>query len=251
MRKIIIAMLVTLVVIGIVIWTFPADLGKRLVASKLGPVDLTDLSGSVWNGHAASVRVFGRDLGALDWQMQPGSLMNGEVTAQFTLNGPNGTASGIMTRGRNNTLDVRNVKATVPAALFEDVIAVRDLHLEGKVDVDLSHARVHGDQLEAADGSATWKDAAVSRAAQARMSDMRATFGTQPDGQIVGDLKDLGGPLQADGLFQIKGKDYSGEARLVPRNADPHVIEALQHIGQPQADGSVILKVSGHMNKVL
>lgn len=251
MRKIIIAMLATLVVIGIVIWTFPADLGKRLVASKLGPVDLTDLSGSVWNGHAASVRVFGRDLGALDWQMQPGSLMNGEVTAQFTLSGPNGSATGIMTRQRNNTLDVRNVKAKVPAALFEDVIAVRDLHLEGNVDVDLAHARVHGDLLEAADGSATWHDAAVSRAAQARMSDMRATFATQPDGQIVGDLKDLGGPLQADGLFQIKGKDYTGEARLVPRNADPHVLEALQQIGQPQTDGSVVLKVSGHMNKVL
>jgi len=183
--------------------------------------------------------------------MLPGSLMNGEVSAHFTLNGPNGSASCIMTRQRNGILDVRDATGSVAAGLFEDVIGVHDLHLEGKVEVDLKHARVHGDQLEAADGNATWKDAAVSRAAQARMSDMRATFATQPDGQIIGDLKDLGGPLQADGLFQIKGKDYSGEARLVPRNADPHVLEALQHLGQPQADGSVVLKVSGHMNKVL
>jgi len=38
--------------------------------------------------------------------------------------------------------------------------------------------------------------------------------------------------------------------RLAARDGDPRVLDALQYVGQPQADGSVLLKIQGHVLNV-
>ena len=62
-----VALLILVVIVaGAIAWTLPADVAYRYVASKLGPVSLVGVRGTVWQGHADGVSVFGRDLGELD-----------------------------------------------------------------------------------------------------------------------------------------------------------------------------------------
>jgi general secretion pathway protein N len=58
-------------------------------------------------------------------------------------------------------------------------------------------------------------------------------------------VHDLGGPLQADGTFTASLGRYDAQVRLAARGDDPRVVEALQYVGQAQADGSRELIIEG------
>ena len=76
-----------LVVAGVFAWMLPADVGYRYGARLLGPVTLTGVRGTVWNGHADGVSAFGRDLGELDWHAQKLPLLGGQWIAEVRIQG--------------------------------------------------------------------------------------------------------------------------------------------------------------------
>ncbi|MGH8121225.1 MAG: type II secretion system protein N [Rudaea sp.] len=250
MRRIVFYFLVVALCAGVAAWTCPAAIAYRWFASRLGPLALADLSGSLWHGHAGSMRVFGRELGTLDWQLQALPLLSGNWVAQVNVSGGDATVQATLTRSADRQLDIRDATIQLPATVLEPAIGVPNLHLQGRIEITLTQARLRGAWVESANGNALWRDAAVSGAAQARLSDLRATFVTMPDGRISGELRDLGGPLLADGMFTTVAGRYEAELRLAARGDDTHVLDALQYVGEPQTDGSVLLKIRGQLLKV-
>ncbi len=250
LRKSILGLLIVALCAVVAAWTCPADIAYRWFASRLGPITLADLSGSLWHGHAGSMRVFGRELGALDWQLQALPLLIGNWDAQVSVRGGDATAQARLTRNADRQLDISDATIQLPATILEPAIGVPNLHLQGRIEIALKQARLRSAWLESANGSALWRDAAVSGAAQARLSDLHATFVTMPDGGISGELRDLGGPLLADGMFTAAVGHYEAELRLAARDGDTHVLDALQYVGEPQTDGSVLLKIRGQLLKV-
>jgi general secretion pathway protein N len=247
LRRLFLIVVVVVLLAGIGAWTCPADIAYAWLSGRLGPVTLSDLSGSVWQGHAGSLRVFGRELGTFDWHLQALPLLHGDIVAQVNVNGSDASAQATLTRSADRQIDIRDAAVQLPAAVLEPAIGVADLHLLGRIEIALSHARLRGAWIESADGNALWRDAAVSGAAQARLSDLRATFVTMPDGGISGELRDLGGPMLADGMFKAAAGAYDAQLKLAARDGDTHVLEALQHVGEAQPDGSVLLKIHGHL----
>jgi len=124
------------------------------------------------------------------------------------------------------------------------------LQLLGDLDVTITQARLRGAWLDAANGSVHWRNAAVAGAAQAQLGDLEATFASAADGSIAGNVRDLGGPLQLSGTFKVCAGSYDAEAKLVARDANAQVTEALRYIGEPQADGSSLLKIHGQLFKL-
>ena len=89
-----------------------------------------------------------------------------------------------------------------------------------------------------------------SRAAEARFPTSSPTY-SRPDGSIAGTIADDGkGNLEVNGRFDVSPVAFSAEAFLSARNDDPRVTEALQYIGQPQADGSSHLVIRGELFKL-
>ena len=251
LARIILFILVVTAVVAVVAWTCPADIAYRwFFASRLGPVALTGLSGTIWQGHAVSMRVFDRELGQLDWHVQALPLLKGDWVAQINIAGTDTKALATLTCSADRQLDIRDATIQLPASVLEPAIGIPDLHMLGQIEISLTRARLRGAWIESANGNALWRDAAVAGAAQARLSDLRATFVSMPDGSIAGELRDLGGPLLADGMFKTVAGAYEAELRLAPRDGDAHVLDALQHVGQAQADGSVLLKIRGQLIKV-
>ncbi|HET7778387.1 MAG TPA: type II secretion system protein N [Rudaea sp.] len=245
LRRVVLFAIVLAAVAGVVAWTCPADLAYRWFGGRIAPLALHDLSGTVWQGRAAAAELLGQNLGALEWRLRPAPLLHGEAIAQLTLTGVDITASGLVDRDADGQVWFRDVVARMPARIVAPVLAIPALDLLGTIEIDVARARLSGLWLADASGAAYWRDAAVAGAAQARLSDLQLTFASIAGGAISGVVHDLGGPLQADGTFTASLGRYDAQVRLAARGDDPRVAEALQYVGQAQADGSRELLIEG------
>ncbi|GAA0722405.1 type II secretion system protein N [Dokdonella soli] len=250
--KILLALLVfVLVVAGILAWTLPADVGYRYGTRYLGPVALTGISGTVWNGHADGVSVFGHDIGELDWHASKGPLLHGQFVADVRIKGAGVDVAGELARSAG-MISARDLRFSMPAALLAPVLDIGTLKLLGTISGVVNQATLANAMLRDASGNARWSDAGVAGQAEARFSDILAEFASQPDGSVAGTLRDDGqGTLAVDGTFKVRFATTDAQARLSARNGDAQITEALRYIGEPQPDGSTKLVVHGQILKVL
>jgi len=250
LRRLVLFLVAILIIACVVAITCPAQFAYGLIADRLGAIKLGGLSGSIWDGHASSVQVFGAPLGALDWQLQAAPLLHGIATAHLALSGGEITASGDVSGGSGGAVEVADAMVHAPAHLAAPALDIPALQLLGDLDIAIAHARLLGAWPEAANGSAHWRNAAVAGAAQAQLGDLEATFASAADGSIDGNVHDLGGPLQLTGTFRLNAGSYDADATLRARDANAQVSEALRYIGEPQADGSSHLVIHGQLFKV-
>ena len=244
MKKLLLLLLVLAVIAVIVVVLLPARLVLEHAMPASAPVQLQEVSGTVWKGRAGRVIRNGNDLGALGWKVHAGALLTGVLDTDFILDGQDYSGKGRLSRGRDGVIRLTDVDASFPASRLEPVLDVPALNLLGRVDVRLDTLQLQNNVPTALQGRATWRDAAVSGADQASFGTIVADFGPQAGG-FGGTVKDEGGPLEVKGEFKTTLLGYEARATLRPRDGNPQVTRALRHIGQPQEDGSVEFHVSG------
>jgi general secretion pathway protein N len=225
----------------------PARIALDFVGGRLGPVQLGDVSGSLWKGQANPASINGEPIGALGWTLHPFSLFGARIDADLRLEGDTYNGTGAVSVQRDRTVRVRDLDLRFPARRLEPVLDIPALVLRGEVQVAIASAEVRGGFPTEVQGSATWKNAAVAGSAEAQFGDLTTEFRSQPGGGIEGTVKDNGGPLQAEGRFDASLAGYGADIVLRARDGNPQVTEALQYIGQPQTDGSVRLEVRGKL----
>ena len=250
--KILLALVVLLLVIGgILLWTVPADFAYRQGARFLGPIVLSGVRGTLWDGHADGVSVLGRDLGEIDWRMSKGGLLRGSMVADVRIQGTDVDAVGLVERERGGALILRDVRFRFPAEVLAPMLDVKDLSLLGDVSGVVAAAAVRNGLVESATGNARWSEAGVTGAAEARFADILGEFAAQPNGGIAGTAHDDGtGNLAVNATFQAALDGFTANAVLRARNDDPEVQETLRHVGEPQPDGSSKVAIRGRMFKL-
>ncbi|ANB16859.1 type II secretion system protein N [Dokdonella koreensis] len=251
--KVLILLVVLLcVVAGVFVWTMPAELAWRWGGHRFAPVVLSGVRGSVWDGHADGVSVFGRDLGELSWTIAKGPLLRGRVAADIRIKGADVEAAGLVTRLPDRSIDLRDVRFRFAAQLAAPALDIPALNLLGTFNGVLNQARIAEGRLQGANGAGRWSDAGVSGHAEARFSDILVDFSSKPDGGIGGVVRDDGqGNLAVEGMFDVGSDRFGAEARLAARNDDVRVQEALRYVGQAQPDGSSHLVVQGRLFPLL
>ncbi len=250
--KYLFAFLVLLLVIGgVLLWTLPADVAYRQGAKYLGPVVLSGVRGTLWNGHADGISVFGRDLGEIDWRMAKSALLHARMAADIRIQGADVDAAGIITRTDAGTLTLRDIRFRFPAQLLAPALDIPDLDLLGVISGALGDATLRDGFLVSASGNARWSEAGVSGAAEGRFADILGDFAAQPNGGIAGTAHDDGsGNLAVTADFHAAASGFEINALLRARNGDQQVLETLRHVGEPQSDGSSKLVVRGRMFKL-
>ena len=248
--------LLLLIVAGVVFWTLPADVAWRQGAKYFGPVVLSGVRGTLWDGHADGVSLFGHDLGELDWRVAKSAVLRGRVVADVRIQGTDIDAAGIVERAlvedaNAGVLVLRDVHFRFPASLMEPALALREITLDGAISGVVSEAALRNGFVESATGNARWSEAGVSGQAEARFADILGEFAAAPGGGIAGHAKDDGtGNLAVDATFRAAVTGFDAEAILRARNDDPQVEETLRHVGEPQADGSSKVAIRGRMFKL-
>lgn len=250
--RLLVMLVFVLAVIGAVVaWTLPADLALRWFKPNLGPLQLSGLSGTVWEGRASNVAAFGKPLGALEWHVEKAPMFFRRVVANASLGGGPISASGDATRDADGSVLVQNVKFAFPAEMAAPALDIPALKLLGRIDGELAEGRIVGGWIAGARGSARWREAGVVGEAEARFGDVLAEFASTADGSIAGTVKDDGtSSLVVDGQFVVRSGEFDATVRLGARAEDAQLREALRYIGEPQGDGTSLLKIHGQLLKL-
>lgn len=242
-RLLLIAIALTAVLV--VLAFLPAGLLTAQIESRVPSIRFDGVSGSIWNGRVVSLRVSGRDIGALRWRVRPMALLGARLQADVEVFGTAGTAvrtvSGAVWLALPDRVGADAVHAELSASVLAPLFVGTGLMPDGVLTVQLDSLSFDGAVLHAISGSALWRQAVLFGAARAALGDVEASFALV-EGQVVGGVRDRGGPIAIDGDFQAGLSGYRFEARLAAEDADARA--ALARIGQPEG-GTRRLVVAG------
>ena len=245
-RTLLVLLLVAIVLAAVLAWTAPAEIAYRFLKPRLGPVELSGLTGSVWDGRAEQATAFGVPIGALDWRVEKASALARRLDARLGLSG-GGIEAGASVHGDGDVVRLEDLRATLPAALMGPALDIPALVLTGEIALDVSEAEVTQGLLTRATGTATWRDIGVLGAAVASLPGIRAEFAPRADGAIEARLSDLGGALAVDGTVVIRDGTFDSETRLSLRDPDSRLAEVLKFVGERTPDGGSLLRIEGEL----
>ena len=247
-------LLIMLVVIltVIAVFTLPADLALRWTLPATSPLRLEGVGGRAIAGNAERALLQGQSIGRLEWQVEPMQLFQGNVrgTVSATDTEINATAHFSVNWRKDGAIE--SVVADMPARLLAPALDIPALIPTGRLIANVPRVGVRGGFLTDAEGKIRWKDAGLLGAAQASIGEIEIEFHNTDRGTIEGTARDIGGPLMVDGKFSIEDQDYRAEVRLDGRGENVQAVrDALRYVGQPQADGTTLLVISGRLKPLL
>ena len=246
-KALLLVILLLLALAAVAIALFPASAALGWIGGRLGPLQLEDVGGTIWDGHAGRTSAFGEALGRLHWTVSPISALRAAPRVQLQLEGDRYQGSTLAVLRGALSADLADARFSFPAEKLRPALDVPDLVPSGTVSVELPTATIEGGYPRALRGEAIWRDAAVAGAAAAALGDIKAEFSSTSDGAITGVISDLGGPLQVEGSFRFALTGYEAEILLTPRGSNLALEKALNHIGQRQPDGSALLVITGSL----
>ncbi|MEZ5440889.1 MAG: type II secretion system protein N [Lysobacterales bacterium] len=237
-------LLLALLLVGV--WTLPASLAYRLIADRLQDVAAAGLSGTLWEGRASSLLVKGRDWGQLDWRLQRWPLLQGRTEVTATLKGTGLDLNGQIDRAADRALQLRQVAGQLDAAWLGPALGLPLFIPTGQIELALPLLQVDAEgRPQAVDGQAIWRNAGFTGITRASLGELLLTL--QGSGGVIdGQISHRGqADLRVEGDLQMRGQQYRLTVRLWPDPSQPELINALQWVGQPMADGGRLLIVEG------
>lgn len=227
--------------------TFPA----QIVTSRLSTfgIVLNGVSGSLWQGRAASFQGGGISLGEFTWDLQVLKLLTGRAAASISLRQNAAFATGevvALPTGRVKLTDfsaswplVRLSGGGIPAG-WTGTLALRldELDLDNGVPQGIT-------------GTIDLLELVGPANRPAALGSYRVTFPTPGSnagaGQVVGALQDLDGPIAMNGTVTLgPGRSYELGGLIATRPGAPaDVVNALQYLGEPDGEGRRPFSVAG------
>lgn len=246
MKRIPIRWTIVTVIVFVVflVWTLPA----RHMLGWIGGEQLAvqGVDGSAWHGRVLRLAVNQQAVGPLVWQFDPLMLLIGRTEYRVYVQSGNG--GGELRTGINllGTRYVHDAQLSVPAADIAQQLRLNLIALGGNFQTDIQKLSFNADWVDALEGQVVWQDAQVQQPSRVALGNLQMQLSLR-EAQIVGALSDQGGPLELGGEVLIgQDKSYRLNALVKARDgADPQLQQALQMLGNPDAQGRYNLQLSG------
>jgi general secretion pathway protein N len=221
---------------------FAAVLLARLPADWIvpsgprAPFACAALEGTLWSGTCSGLMLQGRPFGEFSWELRPLTLLRGRLGAHLTLSAPAVQAAADADVGLGGTVTARNVRADL--TLDPKLLPGMPPQLHGQAHLDLSLVRVKGGALTELKGTIEAHDLEDRAGSVTPLGSYAVRF-AGGDGEPVGQIRDLGGPLSLQGTLRLPrqgGYDLEGTVATRPE-ASPELISNLRFLGSPDASG--------------
>ncbi len=227
-----------------------ATLPATLITDRLPTaIAMQGVQGSLWNGRAAQAQVNGMDLGQLQWKLHPLALFTGRIAADIDLRGASDAISATVAAGSEGQIDVANLRGNLPLSLFPR--SALPGGWSGQLNVDLAKLRLLNGWPMDAVGTLQVSNLTGPTQQPKKLGDFRVVFPAAADSSaaLTGKLESLSGPLDAAGTLKFnRDRSYVIDGQVAARpNAPPEVINALQYLGAPEANGKYPFSVAGTM----
>jgi general secretion pathway protein N len=241
-----------LLLLGIVVYlafalvTLPANvLLSRLASSG---VRAAGVEGTVWRGSAQVLQINTANLGAVTWDLHALALFTARLKADVKVTRSDGFAQSVVTVSTSNVsfeqLSAALPLGAVPAGAIPG-------GWTGNMNAKLDRLMLSNGWPVDAQGTLEIIDVTGPARRPVNMGSYQVVFAAaSPNPEaLTGALTDAGGPLQITGTLQLKpDRSYLIEGLIATRpDAPPDVVNTLQYLGAPDAQGRRPFSLSGTM----
>lgn len=218
--------------------TAPATLLTRTASGAVPALQFGQVSGSLWQGHAASVRYGDVALEQLQWQLSPWQLLLGQFAVQFELGQSSGGArgNGAVRASIGGDITVQDLNLQVPAQALQPLLKMAGVQFGGELQLTLADAAIQDRQVTRLQGRLIWLQAMVrTPLGQPRLGAYAIDLGADGEGGVNGDISDIDGVLGLTGRVQVspRGLQLDGSVRSdLPEELD----RFFRVVGRPEGD---------------
>jgi len=222
----------------------PANLLGRWLPPGIA---VAGLDGTIWSGHASTVSVQGRTIGAADWSCRPWRLLLLEWSCRVLLRPPGGMLSAALSGGFDGEMQARELAGSLPIAFLEGIVT--PVGWTGLLELDVARARIARGLPLDAEGRLFVRGLKAPGPGGAMLGDFELVIGEGAvgTGTLTGRLRDLGGPLRVRGTIELKDdRSYfvSGEVAPGPGAGDA-IFNTLAFLGPPDTSGRRPFTIEG------
>lgn len=226
-------LLVLIAVAVAAIFVLPASLAGRFLPPQ---VRANDFSGSLLHGAAGKLQVNGRDAGAIEWQVHPLALLGLSIVADIHWVKIGFVIDGTAQVSRSGIL-AHDIKGGGPLENLSDLGFAAGWR--GTVSLSFSQIKSDFHTLQAAVGNIAV--AGIASAGVAQGSDLGSYVlqlgpgSVAADGNLTAQLKDNGGPVEAQARIQFSPATRTGllSGTLKERpDASPVLVNQLNNLAQ-------------------
>jgi hypothetical protein len=228
-------MLAVLAFMLIILARFPA---QWLVGFLPRGVTCDAVAGTLWNGACSGLIVHQQPLGDLTWMLRPARLLLGRLGAHVEVSQGTSYINGDVEVTIGGTLFAHDVHANV--RLGPDVTPQLPGGLRGTASAELANVEFRNGRLRDLRGHIEARDLAQTGAGTTALGSYALAFaGAGAAGALIGELRDLGGPLAVDGTVRVTPEPgVVVDGKVAARSmAAPSLVRQLQVLGPPDAQG--------------
>jgi general secretion pathway protein N len=210
-------------------------------------VTLGITSGTLWNGAADSLVVNGQSLGGLRWKFHPLQLVRARLAFDAELMRSDGQVKGRIALGPGRRYQARNLEIHLPLSALPPGIAPRGW--SGMLRAQLESLEIAPQATPRVVGTIEARSLRAPPPNGAAVGSYSVAFdaASTQAGKLVGQLRDLEGPMQVAGTLTLAAdRSYVIEGLVAPRaGASQSVTDTLRFLGAPDAEGRRPFSVAG------
>ncbi|MFO7592810.1 MAG: type II secretion system protein N [Pseudomonadota bacterium] len=234
---------------------FPASFAYSLfetpLEQKLPEVQLTGVKGRIWDGEVAAVRYKAREVGTLNWQLRPLSLLLGKLSMPLSLQLPDGYLEANLTLPADMTaIHASEVKGQLPVSRIQGMLPYNFISIDGTLALNITEVELDAEgKVKALSGRINWLGAEMSAPQALSFGDLQADLELDEEGSVQAQLRDLGGPLSLDAQFVLQPQgSYSLKGTVAAADgASDTLRQGLGLLGRPGSGGRYPLDFKGRL----
>jgi hypothetical protein len=230
---------------------FVITLLVRLPARALLPllpagVSCAAPAGTLWSGSCEQLRLGTVGVSGLSWALHPAALLRLRLAADLSSQDPQANGHAQVELARNANLDIARLAANVA---LPGNLGLVPAGTSGTLQLAIDSARIQDGHLIALLGKIDMQSIHIDNPA-ADLGNFELQFAPPNQGAaMVGQLRDLSGPLAVSGVLQLSPSGaYDLEGSVAPRpSASADLTQALQLLGAPDAQGRRTFSLAGSL----
>jgi general secretion pathway protein N len=200
--------------------------------------------GTVWSGSCDRLRVGALAVSGLSWRLHPAALLRLRLGADLASEDPAARGHAQVELAPDGELAITALAASVALPGSAGLVPAG---VSGTLQLAIDSARIAGAHLVAVQGSVELQQLHVENPA-ADLGGFALQFAPpNQSAAIVGQLRDLNGPLSVTGVLQLSptgSYDLEGSVAARP-GASAELTQLLQWLGPPDAQGRRALSLAG------
>lgn len=228
--------------LALVIKDVPASWGSKMFNGAIDGLQLSGVTGNLWNGQAARALLEYQgdtfSLGEMRWQLHPWSLLTLSPCVDFQTELHRQRLEGEACVHLDGSWSLHNSEFNGPAALIELWMPVQ---VDGELSVRLDELRVDGDRIEKLQADSSWRNARFHNSQQwLSLGSFASHLEADSDGGIGGEIFDIDGHVSLKLVAEVPYRrplSLQGSAQLRV-GAPREIAQWLTIMGYREVNGS-------------